>query len=274
MTLKTYLTAGVALSIVGLAKPGLAQTTIASDNAATYTTSTWTTGSTGGTGFGAWSLNNNGNGGSAGQFVFSSADANGSIDSANGNAFGMFANGAASAEAQALRTFSEGSLTANQTFSIQMLNGDVTDDGGQVGFSLQGSSADNLFQFYFAGGSSDYQLNVGGSAIDTGVGFTTGPLTLDFNQGAGDAWSFSISEGSTLEAEFSSASTGLSLADNDISQLDLVNLNGGSSRTMGDNGNVYFNNMAITTQAVPEPANAALFAIGGLAMFWATRRRH
>jgi hypothetical protein len=269
MTLKNYLTAGVALSILGLAKPGLSQTTIASDSAGNYTS--WTTGSTGGTGFGSWSLNNTiPNGGFSGQFLGSSGG--GGIDSGNGNSFGMFANNGASAEAQASRTFSEGSLLQGQTFSIQMLNGDVTDGGGQVGFSLQDSSADNLFQFYFAGGGSDYQLSVGGSQISTGVGFTTGPLTLDFNQGAGDAWSFSIFEGGTLETELSSTSTGLSLANNDISQLNLVNLNGGSSRTMGDNANVYFNNMQITTQAVPEPSSGALFAMGGLVSFFVLRR--
>jgi hypothetical protein len=271
MTLKTYLTAGVVLSLIGLAKPGLAQTTVASDNAGNYS-SGWTVGSTGGTGFGAWSFNDvTPNGGFSGQFLGSSGG--GGIDSGNGNSFGMYANSAASAEAQSSRTFSAGSLLANQTFSIQMLNGNVTDNGGQVGFNLQDSSAANLFQFYFAGGGNDYQLNVGGSVVDTGVTFTSGPLTLDFNQGVGNTWSFSVSEGSTLEAELSSTSTGDLLTDNDISQLDLYNLNGGASRTLGDNANLYFNTMAITTQAVPEPANVALFAMGGLAMLLVTRRR-
>jgi hypothetical protein len=270
MTLKTYLTAGVALSILGLAKPVLAQTIIASDNAGNY--SSWTSGSTGGSGFGSWSFNDvTPNGGYSGQFLGSSGA--GGIDSGTGNSFGMYANSAATAEAQAFRTFTGGSLTANQTFSIQMLNGNVTDDGGQLGFNLQDSSADNLFQFYFAGGSSDYQLNVGGSQIDTGVGFTSGPLTLNFTQGTSDAWSFSMYEGSTLAASLSSTSSGDLLSGNDISQLNLYTLNGGSSRTLGDNANVYFNNMQIESQAVPEPASAALFVIGGFATFFAIRRR-
>jgi hypothetical protein len=270
MTLKTYLTAGIALSILGLAKPGWSQTIIASDNAGNY--SDWSSGSTGGTGFGSWSFNDvTPNGGYSGQFLGSSGT--GGIDSGSGNSFGMYANSGASAEAQASRTFTGGSLTADQTFSIQMLNGNVTDDGGQVGFSLQDSSADNLFQFYFAGGGSDYQLNVGGSQIDTGVGYTSGPLTLDFTQGTGNAWSFSIYEGSTLTASLSSTSTGDLLSDDDISQLDLYTLNGGSSRTLGDNSNLYFNNLEIETQAVPEPASAALFVVGGLATFFVMRRR-
>jgi hypothetical protein len=269
MTLKTYLTAGVALSILGLAKPGLSQTIIASDNAGNY--SSWSSGSTGGTGFSSWSFNDvTPNGGYSGQFLGSSGA--GGIDSGSGNSFGMYANSAASPEAQASRTFTGGSLTANQTFSIQMLNGDVTDDGGQVGFSLQDSSADNLFQFYFAGGGSDYQVNVGGSQISTGVGYTTSPLTLNFTQGIGDAWSFSVYEGSTLEASLSSSAGDL-LADNDISQLNLYTLNGGSTRTLGDNGNVYYNNMEIEAQAVPEPASAALFVLGGFATLFAIRRR-
>ena len=114
---------------------------------------------------------------------------------------------------------------------------------------------------------------MGGSQVDTGVGFTSGPLTLDFTQGASDAWSFSIFEGSTLAASLSSTITGDLLSDDDISQLDLYTLNGGGSHTLGDNANVYFNNPEIEAQVVPEPASVSLFALGGIATFFAMRRR-
>jgi hypothetical protein len=268
MTTKNYLISGIALSMLASASAGLSQTINASDNAGNYTS--WTSGSTGGTGFGAWAFTDaNGGTGFAGQFL--STGSSTGIDT-GGNAFGMFANGAASAEAQSLRPFSAGSLTANQTFSIQMQNGNVTDNGGQVGFNLQDSSANNLFQFYFAGGGADYNINVGGNQISTGVGFTSGPLTLSFSQGVGNAWSFSVFEGATLEAALSSISTGDSLSANDISQVNLYTLNGGAARTLGDNDNLYFNNLQIETQATPEPS-AVLLGMSGLATLYLIRRR-
>jgi hypothetical protein len=269
MTSKNYLLTGTVLSMLASASVGLSQTINASDNAGNY--SSWTSGSTGGTGFGTWSFNDaTPNGGFSGQFL--STGGSTSIDTA-GNAFGMYANGGASAEAQASRSFSAGSLTANQSFSIQMQNGNVTDNGGQVGFNLQDSSADNLFQFYFAGGGADYDINVGGNQISTGVGYTSGPLTLSFSQGVGNAWSFSIFEGATLAATLSSGSTGDLLSANDISQVNLYTLNGGTARTLGDNGNVYYNNLQIETQAAPEPS-VALLGMSGLATLYLVRRRH
>lgn len=248
------------------------QTVVASDNAGNYTS--WPQAANNGTGFGNWSYNNTiPNGGFSGQFLGASCN----INSGSGNAFGFYANSAASAEAQATAPFSEGSLTANQTFSIQMQNNGITDDGGQVGFSLQDSSGDNIFQFYFNGGQSDYYLNVYTAEatpvqISTGVGYTSGAMTLDFTQGSGDAWSFSFYEGSTLETTLNSSGTGDSLWANTISQADLYSLNGGSTRTMGDNGNLFFNNLQITAP-VPEPSTLALCGISGLTTLFFFRRR-
>jgi PEP-CTERM motif len=253
-----------------------AQTVVASDNAGNYTS--WPQTANNGSGFGNWSYNNTTpDGGYSGQFL----GASGNINSGNGDAFGFYANsGSTQADgnsmAQAIAPFSEGSLTANQTFSIQMQNGNVTDNGGQVGFSLQNNSGNNIFQFYFNGGESDYYLNVYTAQatpvqIDTGVGYTAGAMTLDFTQGSGDAWSFSFYEGSTLENTLTSSGTGDLLWANTISQANLYSLNGGSSRTLGDNGNLFFNNLEITS--VPEPSSLVLCGLSGLATLLVVRRR-
>ena len=254
------------------------QTVIASDNAGNY--SAWPQAANSGTGFGNWSFNNTTpNGGFSGQFLGTSYTANGGgINSGSGNAFGFYANQGASAEAQAIAPFSAGALAAYQTFSVQMQDHSITDNGGQEGFSLRDNAGNNIFQFYFNGGASDYYVNIwtsiaSGVQLDTGVGYSSGPLTLSFTQEAGDGWSFSITEGSTPAATLSSTSTGDLLWNNTISQADLFSLNGGSARTAGDNDNLYFNSLQITAAAVPEPSSIALIAVTGLAALFALRRR-
>jgi len=264
--MKFLFNAGMVAVAVLFARSVEAQTvTNAADNAGNY--SSWPQAANNGSGFGSWSYNNTTpNGGFSGQFLGGSPN----INSGSGNAFGFYANNGASAMSSAILPFSGGSLTAGQTFSIQMQNGNITDNGGRVGFSLQNNSAVDLFQFYFNGGSSDYYINVSGTQVDTGAGFTSGPMTLQFSQGAGNAWAFSLFQGNTLTAALSSVSTGDSLANNNISRVDLFSLNGGSSRTLGDNANLYFNNVMITT--VPEPTSVAL-AASGLALLYVIRRR-
>ncbi len=254
-----------------------AQTGIASDNAGNYTTWGGSQTANNGSGFGNWSYNNTTpNGGFSGQFLGNSGEyGNGNINSGSGNAFGFYANQGANAEAQAIAPFSGGALAANQTFSLQMQNHFIANNGGQEGFSLQDGSGNNIFQFYFNGGSGDYFINVWtgiatGVQVDTTVGYTATPLALSFTQGAGNAWSFSIYEGSTLENTLTSASTGDSLWSSSISRVDLFSLNGGSSRS-SDNDDLFFNNLQITS--VPEPSTMVLFGLSGLAALMAVRRR-
>jgi MYXO-CTERM domain-containing protein len=248
--------------------------TNAIDGANNY--STWPQTANNGTGFGNWSYNNaQPNGGFSGEFLGSSYTANGGgINSANGNAFGFYANSGTFAEAQATLPFQAGSLIANQTFSVQMQNHFIGDSGGQEGFSLQNSSGGNIFQFYFNGGSSDYFINVwtsssSGTQIDTQVPYTSSPLTLQYTQGSGDAWQFAVLLGNTTLASLSSASTGDLLWQNSVSQVDLFSLNGGDLGNQNDN--VYYNNPMITT--VPEPSTMMLGASGLAALLLLRRRR-
>lgn len=243
---------------------------IALDTAANYS-GTWPSPApNNGFGFGAWSFNNTTpNGGFSGEFLGSS----GGIDT-GGNSFGFYANNAANAQSQAVRAFGQ-TLTSYQTFSIQMQNGNVTDNGGQVGVFLRDSSQNNIFGFSFLGGGANYQLSIGQSpsssvTVNTGVGFTSGAMTLSFTELAGDAWSFSITTGSGTTT-LTSSGTGVSLYENDISQVQILDQNGGSSRTLGDNGNFYVN----SPEVVPEPATISLLGVSlvtGLVFYRRQRR--
>jgi len=246
----------------------------ASDSANNY--SSWPQTANNGTGFGNWSYNNTTpNGGYSGEFLGSSYTGNGGgINSANGNAFGFYANQGNYAEAQATAPFSAGSLTAYQTFSVQMQNHFIGDSGGQEGFSLQNSSGNDILQFYFNGGSSDYYLNIWtgistSMQVDTTVGYTSSPLTLDYSQGSGDTWSFSIAEGGSTVATLSSTTTGDLLWENAISQVDLYSVNGSDSGDQNDN--VYYNNLSVVT--TPEPSSVVLGAAGLATLLLLRRRR-
>ena len=270
---KTLVSIGTGCAALAVLMPATSRAqNVAADSAQNYTGSTWPSPApNNGFGFGSWSLaSSTPNGGFAGQFFGSS----GGIDSANGNSFGMYANGGASAQSTISRSFLQ-TLTESQTFSIQMQNGNVTDNGGQVGFNLQDGSGNNIFTFAFLGGGANYQLKLWTSPssftqVNTGVGFTSGAMTLALTEGAGDSWSFAITTSSGTTT-LSSAGTGDPLDENTISQVQGFNLNGGASRTLGDNANLYFNNLTI----VPEPGTLALLGtslLGGL-LFWRRGRK-
>lgn len=254
-TFRPCLWAGIILGACLAAPMSSQATVIASDNAGNY--SSWSSGNNQGTGFGAWSFaNSTPSGGYSGEYL---AHGNGgsAVSSGNGNAWALYSNSSPGndAQANAIRSFNEGNLTAGQTLGIQMNNGSV---GGSVGFSLRDSSHNNIFEFYFNGGANDYTINVSGTAVTTTVPFTASALNLAFTQGSGDSWSFSING-----VTYSSSSTGDNLSANDISEIRLF--------SYGNNNDIFFNNLAIT--AVPEPIKLALPIFGGLMLAAGLGRR-
>ena len=237
----------------------------ASDNAGNYTTS-WNSGDNHGSGFGSWSFDNTSNGGSAGEYLATGNNGNSQINS-SGNAWGMYANGSSTAQANAIRPFTGGALAVGQTLSFSMDNGFINSSSdnsgglaGVVGVSLRNSSPVNIFELYFTGGTIDYTLNINGNSVTTSVGFTSTGLNLAFTQGSGNAWTFGITPVGGSTTTYTSAGTGDYLASSDIDEIRFFTQGTGSAS--GGTHDSFFNNLSIT--AVPEPITIALPIFGGI----------
>lgn len=109
----------------------------------------------------------------------------------SGKAWGL--NQPNNATAEATRVLSS-SLSAGQTFKIDMQNGNV-DNGGAVGFSLQNNGhSNNRFEFFFKNGQANYRINDNSSNNrDTGIAWVNSGLHIELTLTATDAYSVSIS---------------------------------------------------------------------------------
>ena len=237
---------------------------IAADDAGNYTSwgstasSAGQSAAAGSTGISGWTYYNPANNGSqSGSFLGSSANIN-----TSGKSWGIYANSGQTASAVA--SFSQGSLQAGQQLSVQMQNTSIN-SGGSVGISLRNSSGQNVFEFYFNGGDTHYDINVWnsstGNQMATSVGYTSGAMTLNFNQQSGGGWSFDIYTGGTLAQTLSPSTSGTLWSD--ISQIRFFDYNSGGGN------NVYFNNL----QVVPEPVTLALPIFAGLLVTAGLSRR-
>ncbi len=258
----------IALSLAAVCAFALANNSqaadVASDNAGnTVYDNDWQTGYNGGIGFSAWTITTEGTSNESGAFVGSSTvngDGNGGIDTA-GRALGLYANSGRTSSA--LRSFTGGALLTGQTFSLSIDNGFI-ESGNAVGMALQNSSGQNLVEFFFFGGSSNYTVNAA-SATGSTPGFTDEGLNLTFTIGAAGSFALTIDP---LDAQSTQIVTGtLSNATGGqvASQFRLFNANAGG----GDARNFYANSFAVS--AVPEP----LATLGGSALLGllALRRR-
>ncbi|MGA0369170.1 MAG: PEP-CTERM sorting domain-containing protein [Kiritimatiellia bacterium] len=238
----------------------LAHASIAADDASNY--ASWTNGSNQGTGFAAWSLNNNDNGSTifAGNFLGNSTDGAGDINT-GGQAFGLYAN-PSGAFSTAIRSFS---MSVGETFTAQM---GVNFDNGNKGFNFR-IAGDSIFNFNVGGGGSvsspNATLNPG-----TGAGYNYGgndavidlSLTLD----TATQLSYVISRNSSQGFQgtlFSGTVTGLSAAPDNF-EFYISDTDGGGAAQ----NNLYFNNLRV----IPEPETAMLL-ICGLGLISLLRRQ-
>ncbi len=153
----------------------------------------------------------------------------GDINSASGNALGMW--GGAAGDTAVTRTFP--ALAAGQAASIDFDNGNV-DTGSKVGFSLQTAAGADVLQFYFLGGQANYTFN-DGSEHDTGIPFQRTGLRVEFVLTSASAYTLIVTPcGGTV-----TAITGV--YSNTVAQLKLFNQN----TTGGNDYNSYFNHFLV-----------------------------
>jgi PEP-CTERM motif len=177
-------------------------------------------------------------------------------------------------EYAAIRPFT-GALAAGQAFSFveQLNNGSNPGNGGpsNLGFSLDDSSGNVLFDFAAQGGGPGYLLT---DATQTAVPETTVP----YNYHSIDTFSFALnSVGPTSAAYTFTASGGnvsggtqsftgtISMLTGGITQADIYNNNG------GEGSDVQFDDLAITN--VPEPVSFGLAGLGAASLLARRRSR-
>lgn len=256
-TFQRWVCAATVICIGFMSSPAQALVVASDDASAAIYDNGWQVGDNGGTGFAPWStINNQAGSGSGGGFLASN-NSNSQIGTgAPSESFGIFGNGGG--VGQAIRAFSS-VLSIGHEFSIDMDNGFI-DNGKTVGFGLQNSSGDNLFEFFFVGGESSYKVNRLGGSAATGDSFTNTGLRVKLILTDADSFSFTVdklSDGigtnvTTITGDLLSPAGGQA-----ISQLRLFNADAG----FGGDHDAFFNSMVVT--AVPE---ASAVWCGAIAM--------
>ncbi|MEI6083795.1 MAG: alpha-amylase family glycosyl hydrolase [Verrucomicrobiota bacterium] len=182
-----------------------------------------------GVGFGAWTFA--GGGANAGFFIGSSGF-NGSgggitIDSC-GAAFGLYANTAGSAVAT--RPFLT-PLALGEQFRWRMDNGYI-DAGNTVGLILRSGTSARL-EFFFQGGSNNYYVADAAGPRDTGVGYSSQALELQFTLTGTNTYALQIAR---LENNVIANLTG-TLTGGNLDSFAIYNRNAGS----GSAADAFFN---------------------------------
>lgn len=194
-----------------------------SDTAANY--SMWTSGTTGGAGFGAWTLSG---GASAGAFLANTnTHSNMNVGTAAG--FGLYANTGGTATASRGIT---NPLGSGDNFTIRFDN-NLIDVDAQVGFALTDSSGSVRFRFYFVGGESTYRITDATTGRTTTIPWTDAGLTVSYTQTSSTAYGVTV--GATTV-------TGTLAAGGSIAKVVIENNNAGQN----NDHNLYFGELSIT----------------------------
>jgi 1,4-alpha-glucan branching enzyme len=229
----------------------------------------WTNGANGGNGFAPWQLSPT----SGGSNVFfyigsstlndnSSAPSNGSNDiNTAGVAWGITALDGVLANAR--RPFTN-ALASGQSFQIDMDNGYIN-TGGSVGISLENSSSNAVWQYYFQGGASSYTINAGSTNGSAMPNFTVDGMHITFTLTSASTYSATVltyTPGGGPGAGTTYTYTGSLLnpsGGQSITSVRLWNYQAGS----GTNYNAYFNNLSISGGAASDNASTAGYAATG-----------
>ena len=255
------LSALATLTVAGISQTAQASNA-ASDNAGNLpyfptngpaTPAGWASGQNGGTGFGAWSMSASTSGG---YFVASRTFSNVTPF------FDIYEQSTAptASTTSVTRPFTGGALSVGQSVSFDfVLNMDAT--GGYVGFSLNDSKNNSLFQFEQAGNSpvNGYITDASGQTAGVGVPYNFQSLdTMSFTLTSPTTYNFDVNGALAYSGTISNTTGG-------IQSLEFFD-NGG-----GPGSDVLFTNLAVS--AVPAPSTLAILA-GGLGLAaGAVRRR-
>jgi len=218
-----------------------------------YSQSGWANGDNGGFGFGPWDLELLGVSGMAGFYLGDSSlngdGMSGDINTGEGVAFGLFAEGGKLA--MATRNL-PGVLRVEEKFFIDMDTGFINNSeqngglgNGKVGVQLRNSEGGTRFEFTLSNGDPYYKIN----GIQTPRPFTADGVHLEFVLTGVDSYWVSVSG-------LSEPLTGRLAGEGPIDQLAFFNFSSGS----GTSQHAFFNNPTV----VPEPAVVLLLGLGGV----------
>lgn len=221
----------VGTNLITVTATNAATQNAASDSAANSTyNSGWTNGQNGGSGFSAWQLN-----GSSSAGFFTATQTEQANQSLTGKAWGLWANSGAVAEA--IRPFGR-DMQIGDTFSISLDNNWISNGGYGIGIALQNAEGETLWQFFFNGGDTYYNMS---GVVDTGIDWTGDGMDVAFT--LTDATSFEAvvspysGETATLNGSLIS-----SPVDQTISRVRIWNYSAGT----GSNYNFYVNNLDLS----------------------------
>ncbi|MGA1785230.1 MAG: hypothetical protein ACO39R_07620, partial [Pontimonas sp.] len=209
----SYAASGVVANLSG--RPGFRDTP---ENYAS-----WVNGSTGGYGFGAWSLTSTGN---AGHFL---ADGQFNMNVGTTKGFALWAN--SGGVATATRDFNN-ALESGDTLMLKFDNNWV-DNGSQVGFSLTDSSGNSRLRFYFVGGEQYYRVTDSLTGRQTTIPYTDVGLTVYITLGDSGTYTL-VAGGSSVLGTLGSGAA--------ISRLVVQNNNAGSATER----NLYVGELTVT----------------------------
>lgn len=203
----------------------------------------WVTGTDGGTGFSSWTMSYGGN---TGTFIGS---VNSQINTSD-ESWGMWA---VEGTMEAVRSF-DTSPASGDRISIKMDNGSIN-TGKSIGLGLRNGSGENLVEFYFVGGSSDYVLDDNAGATGTGVAYTTQGLLLEIEITSSTTFDIKVTDlNSTSVTTLSNRSFKAPGGGQVINEIRLFNFEAGS------NNDLFFNDLSHEVGVLPiELANFEAF---------------